>query len=65
MRVSNIQFFCFVYDKREPYKILKSRAFVSEQAKNKWCNSQYKNNDYIIVEVYNGLTDRLIETWSA
>lgn len=62
-RTPNYHYICFVYLHGE---IVKSRCFVNEAAKNRYCNKQYDFNPESVVEVYDfNDIDRLIETWSA
>ena len=63
MKCNNIQYSACAVVNGE---IVAHKFFVTEQAKNNWCNRQYKKvGEAVIVEVYNFETGNLIETWSA
>lgn len=63
MKASNIKYSAFAKINNE---ILAHRFFVTEQAKNNWCNKQYRVfGEDVEVEVYDFNTDARIERWHA
>ena len=63
MKTSNIKYSTFAKINNE---ICAHRFFVTEEAKNKWCNKQYRVfGEDVEVEVYDFKTDLLLERWHA
>lgn len=63
MKVSNI---LYKVEVRVGGKVIKIRHFVTEEAKNKYCNLQYSLvGENATCLVYNFNTQNLIETWAA
>lgn len=63
MKYSNAKYFAQAFLDGE---IVAVRVFVTEQAKNNWCNKQYNVfGEDVTVEVRNYKTFALLETWHA
>lgn len=63
MKFENIKYSAFATTDGRNFE---ARFFVTEKAKNNWCNKQYrKQGEGVTVKVYDFKTDKLVETWHA
>lgn len=66
MKITNVK---YIVDVFKGDKEIKTRYFVSEHAKDNFCNRQYKMGDPttydVVCKVYSFETLNLIETWAA
>lgn len=63
MKFENIKYSAFATIDGKNFEC---RFFVTEGAKNNWCNKQYRRmGEEATVKVYDFKTDKLIETWHA
>lgn len=63
MKTENIKFSAFAILNNE---IVAHKHFVTEEAKNNWCNKQYRvHGEDVVVEVYRPFTNIRLEVWGA
>lgn len=63
MKLDNVKYSAFAILNND---IVAHRYFVTEAAKNNWCNKQYRlHGENVIVEVWEAFTDKLLERWGA